>query len=289
MVDVLCIGHAAFDLIFEVPTHPGPDEKAVADAMLNCGGGPAANAAVQITRLGGSAAFAGYLGTDLHGDRHLAELKDEGVDVSRVIRGENPTPVSVILVKPDGKRSLVNYRGATRILPATAVDWRGLAPRVVLFDGHEPELSRVENWPSVPTLLDAGSLHRGTEDLMFKVDCLACSEKFARQWLGADDPEQAMSKMAVNSPCVVVTLGERGLIWRRGSEFGSLPAFPLRAIDTTGAGDAFHGALALALARSTPWTDALRHASAAGALCCTRMGARTGLANALEVSALLNG
>ena len=69
-VDVLCAGFACHDLVFDVPVHPGPDEKIRAEALLNCGGGLASNAAVTAARLGCRTAFAGYLGADLYGDHH---------------------------------------------------------------------------------------------------------------------------------------------------------------------------------------------------------------------------
>jgi sulfofructose kinase len=88
------------------------------------------------------------------------------------------------------------------------------------------------------------------------------------------------------SPAVVITLGEKGLIWRRGQEHGALPAFPIIAIDTTGAGDAFHGAFAAAVSSRLNWPDVLRFASAAGSLCCTKIGARSGLPSREEHRAL---
>jgi sulfofructose kinase len=117
-IDVMCVGHACFDLTFAVPHHPGPDEKGVADALVSSGGGPAANAAVTVARLGLRAAFAGYLGKDPWGERYLQELFDEGVDTAFVVRGSGPTPLSAILAKPDGKRTVINYHAETDYLPA---------------------------------------------------------------------------------------------------------------------------------------------------------------------------
>ena len=124
MIDVLCVGHAAYDLTFAVPHHPAPDEKAFATSLTSCGGGPAANAAVTVAKLGGCSAFAGYLGQDIYGDLHLAELQEAGVDTTLVVRGTSPTPLSVIWAKPDGQRSLVNYRGETRPLSKTSEVFR---------------------------------------------------------------------------------------------------------------------------------------------------------------------
>ncbi|MCA9977209.1 MAG: carbohydrate kinase family protein, partial [Anaerolineales bacterium] len=140
-VDVLCVGQAPYDLSFTVPHHPAPDEKTVADAFVACGGGPAANAAVQVARLGGRSALAAYLGLDGYGEQHRQELELAGVNTQLVVRGADPTTLSVVLVKPDGQRALVNYRGATRPLPAASIDFARCQARVILFDGLEPEIS----------------------------------------------------------------------------------------------------------------------------------------------------
>jgi sulfofructose kinase len=288
-VDVLCIGHASYDLVFSVDHHPAEDEKTFATGFIDCGGGPAANAAVMVANLGLKAAFAGYLGADFYGDKHLKELNGHGVDTRLVVRGTAPTPISTVIVKPDGKRALINYKIGTHPLPADALDLTCVKPKVVLFDGHEPHVSkdycRELRERKIPTVLDAGSLHEGTQALMSQVDYLACSEKFALQVAGS--VELALDRLAEAAPHVVITLSERGLYWRRGAEQGFMAAFEVADVDSTGAGDAFHGAFAAAVAQRLDWEDALRYASAAGALCCTKMGARPGLPTRDEHSRLL--
>ena len=287
-VDVLCVGHASYDLVFSVAHHPAEDEKITAEGFVGCGGGPAANAAVTVSKLGFIASFAGYLGQDFYGENHFRELLEYGVHTDLIIRGSPPTPLSTVLVKPDGKRALINYKGETKPLPSGAIDFASVVPKVVLFDGHELHLSTalLERTQSerIPTVLDAGSVHEGTLTLLKEVDYLVCSEKFARQFAG--DEETALARLAEISPAVVITLGDRGLIWRRGQERGVLPAFTIIAIDTTGAGDAFHGAFAAAVSLHMNWHEVLRYASAAGSLCCTKTGARAGLPSQEEHSAL---
>ena len=289
-VDVLCVGHASYDLVFSVDHHPAEDEKISAQGFIGCGGGPAANAAVTVAKLGLKASFAGYLGQDIYGERHLQELLDYSVHTDLIIRGTSPTPLSTVLVKPDGKRALINYKGETRPLSSGTIDFSSVRPKVVLFDGHEPHLSKflLDHIQSegIPSVLDAGSVHEGTLALMKGVDYLVCSEKFAQQFAG--DEETALGRLAEISPAVVITLGEKGLLWRRGLERGVLCAFPVTAIDTTGAGDAFHGAFAAAVSLRMDWDDVLRYASAAGSLCCTKTGARTGLPSREEHRALFN-
>ena len=289
-IDVLCLGHASYDLVFSVSRHPAEDEKTLADNLLSCGGGPAANAAVCIARLGLHAGFCGYLGQDVYGNSHLQELQAYHVDTRFVVRGDSPTPLSAVLVKPDGKRSLINYKGNTLALPANSLHFQGVQPKVLLFDGHEPHLSldSLAHFKTKPlqTVLDAGSLHEGTLCLLDKVEYLVCSEKFALQYAG--DEKTALQQLAQLAPVVVITLGERGLLWKRGLESGTLPAPGIAALDTTGAGDAFHGAFAAALAEGMAWQDLLRFSSAAGAFCCTQLGARPGMPTRKQLQAILH-
>ena len=289
-VNVLCVGHASYDLVFSVAHHPEPDEKLFAESFIGCGGGPAANAAVMVAKLGFLVAFAGYLGNDLYGDRHLQELIDQGVSTEWLVRGASPTPLSTIVVKPDGKRALINYKGDTQALAAGAIDFSGIQPSVILLDGHEPNISvplaTQARQQGIPTVLDAGSLHTGTAALMTQVDYVVASEKFACQLAGST--QAALEQLAAQAPVAVITLGEQGLIWKRGDEQGTLPAFSVTAIDTTGAGDAFHGAFCAALAAKISWLDVLRYASAAGSLCCTKIGARLGLPDLAAHQALFS-
>ena len=287
-IDVLCVGHASYDFIFSVDHHPTADEKIVAQNFLGCGGGPAANAAVTAAKLNFKTAFAGYLGQDIYGENHYQEFLNYSVNTDLIIHGSSPTPLSTIIVKPNGNRALINYKGNTRALSAGDIDFSSVTAKVVLFDGHEPHISlpllKQLKQQGIPTILDAGSVHEGTLALMNEVDYLVCSEKFAVQFAG--DEVTALSRLAQVSKVVVITLGERGLIWQRGQDTGNLPAFKINAIDTTGAGDAFHGAFAAAVASDLNWFQILRFASAAGALCCTKIGARTGLPSKLEHQAL---
>ena len=289
-LDLLCIGHASYDQVFSIPHHPASDEKMQADNLLSCGGGPAANAAVTAAKLGFKAGFCGYLGNDSYGDSHLSELQSHDIDTQLIKRGNSPTPLSVVLVKPNGDRALINYKGDTQALAADSIDFSSVKTKTLLFDGHEAKLSlsalQQTHLKTVPSVLDAGSLHDGTLSLMNQVDYLVCSEKFALQYAG--DPQTALSQLAAIAPWVVITLGEHGLIWQHGQEIGKLDAPNIEAVDTTGAGDAFHGAFAAGLSANMDWLNLLYYASAAGAFCCTKLGARTSLPSLEQHQQLLN-
>jgi len=296
-VDLLCLGIACYDLIFSVDRHIGPDEKMKASDLTACGGGIAANAAMAGARLGYSAAFAGYLGRDMYGDKHLDELNAAGVNTELVARGVWPTSLSAIFVKPDGARSLVNY-GLGREMPGDLeLTLEHCQPRAVLVDGHylaaAAPLVALASAAGIPTVLDGDTLHQGSKTLMEMVEFLVVSEHFAREFSGQKDVEEALTQLSHCAPSTIITLGERGLCWRNradsrfGASFGSYPAFAIAAEDTTGAGDAFHGAFAAGLSGGMAWEELLRFASAVGALCCTRKGARLGIPTGAEVAAFL--
>jgi len=280
-LDVLCVGNAAYDLIFTVPRHPGPDEKCFADRLFACGGGPAANAAVTAARLGCRSAFAGYLGNDFYGHAHCEELRRDGVVIDFLIRGAAPTPFSIILVKPDGSRTIVSYHAGTKKLPAEVLDLAACKAKVMLCDGHEPYLAQACisacRERGIATVLDAGSVHEGTRLLAPRVDYLVASEKFSRDFTGDNNPVSAALKLHRHAPNVVITRGSQGLVWHNAAGSGSLAAYPVRTVDTTGAGDCFHGAFAAGLSKAMGWHDLLRYASAAAALCCTGYGGRSAI------------
>lgn len=288
--DVLCVGYACVDINFSARHHPGPDEKIRAADMHTCGGGPAANAAVAIARLGGKAGFAGYLGHDAFGDAHLRELTEEGVAIEAIIRGKSPTPVACVTIKPDGRRSIIDYSPSGTAVKDDAIILSKQTAKVLLIDGHQPLLSaRLVDQAralGIPSLLDAGSVHDGTLMLYNKVDYLITSEKFARDFSGEDDPRLALAAMDGAAPFVACTWGADGVYWQDEDGQHHMPAFDIEPIDTTGAGDAFHGAFALGLAEGLSHKENLRRASATAALTCLKAGARSALPYRAKVEQL---
>lgn len=288
IIDVLCVGMACYDLVFSVDHHPGPDEKATASSVTACGGGPAANAAVAASRLGVTTAFAGYLGSDIYGQAHQAEFDAEGVQTEWVVKGADPTPISAILVKPDGLRTVVNYSEETPGLDPGHVDLSHPQPRVLLLDGHQPAasvaLAQKARALGIPIVLDAGSVHPGTLGLLGRIDALVASRRFAQDLTGTTEENKLADCLGDHAPIVVVTLGPRGLVWKREETGGRLGAYPVQPVDSTGAGDAFHGAFAAGWAKGMAWPDLLHFASAAGAICCTITGARPGMPTRASVA-----
>lgn len=290
-MDVLCVGYACIDINFKARHHPAADEKIRATSMHSCGGGPAANAAVTIARLGGKAGFAGYLGNDGFGDVHLREFLNEGVNTSGISRDEFPTPIACVTIKPDGQRSIIDYRAAQSVAAEDATSLAKQPAKVLLLDGHQPLLSAKlldeARKLGIPSLLDAGSVHDGTLMLYNQVDYLITSEKFAREISGEDDPKLALVALDGAAPFTACTWGEHGAYWQDEDGQHHMPAFDIEAVDTTGAGDAFHGAFALGLAQGLSLRENLRRASATAALTCLRPGARSALPQHDRVDALV--
>ena len=290
-IDVLCVGAGTYDLVYSVDHHPEPDEKIRATSFIGCGGGPAANGAVTVARFGLKSAFVGYLGYDIFGEAHFAELQQAGVLTDYVARGDYSSALSVVIVKPDGSRALVNYRKAESFLAAGSVDFSTIGAKVILFDGHEPhispDLARVARQRNIVTVLDAGSIHSGTEELASLVDYLVCSEKFGLGFSGEKTEDKAVEKLSSYAPNVIITVGNRGLVWKNQEGSGRQEPYTVKSVDTTGAGDVFHGVLAACLAQEKNWFDSLRYASAAGALCCTKTGARLGIPTKQEIEEFL--
>ena len=296
--EVLCIGHAAYDLSAFVDGYPLENSKCETAESLEACGGPAANAAWLLSFWGMDCAFAGLVGEDAYGRRIRDEFLAVGTDVSLLeLRPGHATPLSMILInKQNGSRTIVNRKIKGVPLQLDPVGLRALSPRVLLFDGHEPEasLNALEAFPEAVSILDAGSWREGTAVLAGRVHCLAASERFALQATGLtsvcdeEDRRECMRKLRDLYPTtVIVTLGEKGLIMDDGSGFHHLPAFPAQAVDTTAAGDLFHGALAFAIAQALPLWEGLRLAAMTASLSVRRPGGRNSCPSLNEVKAAL--
>ena len=285
-VDVLCIGYACWDLNFQISEHPGPDDKIFARELISEGGGPAANAAYAIAKLGGQVAFAGRLGKDPLGNAHLEELKAAGVDTSCILLSDTTTSTSSVWVNHEGQRSIVNYR------PNRSKDqlsFTDLYPGCLLMDGHEYEssLSALERFPSIPSLLDAGSLNDRTSELSTKASHVVASSTFAKSLAQSEDPNDGLRKLAERAAHVAITCGSGGVIWHsQDGSRGSIPALKVEVLDTTAAGDIFHGACALALAKGHSFPGALAWANEVGGTSVTKTGGRQSAPDAMEVSTL---
>ena len=277
---LLMVGMSCLDQSWQVEAFPPSRSRTPATAFREQGGGPAATAAVTAARLGASASLWSVHGDDGNGRRLCAELEGYGVDV-RCVRAlpEAVTPVSAVLVAPGGERFIFPYRDPR--LAEVGGDWEleGLDFACVLVDTRYPNLSErvlVEaarlGIPSVGDFGDAAHWHlaRYAEHLIVSEECAAqvCGDVW-----DPDAPELALAYLRqLEGQTVGVTLGTRGFVYDAGDGPSWAAAMPIDAVDTTGAGDVFHGAYTYALAQG--WDAAVRaqFASAAAALSCRGVG-----------------
>ena len=287
-VDVLCVGHAAYDVSAFVDAYPAENSKCVTHESLAACGGPAANAAWLLAFWGLRTAFAGLVGQDVYGRRIRDEFLAVNADISQLeLRPGHDTPLSWIVInKQNGSRTIVNRKPADAAFRGDEQAFATMSPRLLLFDGHELEASLValRAVPGAVSILDAGSWRDGTAALAGKVNYLAASERFALQATGmkslrdAPDRRNCLAKLREwFATIVIVTLGEDGLIFDDGGGFQQIPAFPAQAVDTTAAGDIFHGAFAFALAQTMSLWEGLRFASMAASLSVRRPGGRASI------------
>ena len=293
-IDVLCIGHAAYDLSVFLDGYPSENSKCETDTLLEGCGGPAANAAYLLSKWNVTSAFAGLVGDDRYGQRIAESFQSVGTNVSLLERRPGHlTPLSMILVNDcNGSRTIVNRTRKATPFKINANECGDMSPKVLLFDGHalEASLEALAAFPQAVSILDAGSWREGTAMLAEKVDYLAASERFALQTTELSDlstephRRQCLGIMRDRfDTIVVVTLGEQGLIVDDGNGFVHLPAFPAKAVDSTAAGDIFHGALAFAISESMPLEESLRLASMAAALSVQVRGGRSSIPSLQQV------
>jgi len=297
---VLVVGSLNQDLVVPVPRHPRPGETAIGGGLARHPGGKGANQAVAAARMGAAVRMIGRVGDDAFGQALIANLEREGVDTSgvRALSGV-PTGVALITVDPRGENAIVVSPGANaRLGPEDLSPAEFTGARVVLLQLEVPldavrEAARLGKEAGARVILNAAPAQRLPEELLALLDLLVVNEHEAAAILEAtppETPEEALAQaraLARRVPVSVITLGEKGLVYASGETSGHLPAFPVQAVDTTAAGDAFVGALAAALAEGAPLSDALRLGAAAGALAATRPGAQPSLPRRDEAVALL--
>jgi sulfofructose kinase len=296
-LDVLCVGFATHDLLAAVSSYPPSDAKTEVIELEEQGGGPAASAAVAVARLGGRVALVAAVGDDERGETILAGLQREGVDVShcRRVAGAQ-SPLSLVVVdRSAGTRSVLYHRGSATLMPEHVPAELVASARVVLVDAMMPgaalEAARLAQQVGVPVILDAGTLKPGVKTLLASVDYAIPPLATAMQIAGESEPGMAaLALLRKGMAAVIVTMGHDGYVvasWNDGVIRGE--SFQVEVVDSTGAGDAFHGGFAFALARDYLVPEAARFASAVAALKCRVPGGRAGLPTLAEVQTLLSG
>lgn len=299
MFDVTGIGLNAVDYLCVLPRFPEPGEKLRMSAFSRQGGGQVATALCALSRWGLSAAYCGNVGDDEHGRLSLSLLAADGVDVAyaRTVPGAASQFAVILVDGRSGERTILWERpAALRIRPEDLPYDAIRSSRALLLDGHDVEAStaaaRAARAAGIPVVLDAEKVQDGTDELLRLSDHVVASTGFPGTLLGEGiPPEEAAREMfrRFGPRTAAITLGERGAVGFDGTEAVTSPAVPVRAVDTTGAGDVFHAGFLYGLLAGMPFREILAFANAAAGLSCRGLGGRGSIPSLAEIGNLLKG
>jgi sugar/nucleoside kinase (ribokinase family) len=296
---ILCIGMPVRDLTFRIQELPERGLKVNASHFDEIAGGNALNAAIGIVRLGGRASICGPMGDSREASaKYIFEkLAHEGIDTKHIVHMPGlVTPISNIMIDPSGERTIVTFRDPEL--------WKVHLPEpdVLLSDCDAiltenrcaefcTDLCAEARKRGIPVVVDVDRAMSMREGLLTASSHLIFSSEALQATAGIADDADALLKMArLTHSFLAGTRGPRGTIWLdEQKQLRETPAYPVHTVDTLGAGDIFHGAFALAITENQDVPSALRFASAAAALKCTRFGGAFACPQRPEVEALLSG
>lgn len=292
---IVGLGYCSIDYLCLLPHIPQDDKVEIIQNMVQ-GGGPAATAIVAAARLGAGTAFIGAVGSDERGTGIIRSLSSEKIYTgSMKIRGNAESPAAFCWIeKASGKRSIAWTKGSVKPLSPDEVDKNIIKTAKALhLDGHHTEAAIAAadfaRKNKITVSIDAGTIVPGIEKLLSLSDIIIASEKFALRYTDETNLEKAAKKL-FSSSCVfsAVTMGDRGSIGFDGKNIFTCPAFETAVVDTTGAGDVFHGAFVYKYINGGTWPECMKFASAVSALKCQKFGGRTGIPTLHETETFLS-
>lgn len=293
-VDVVGVGINATDTIIRLPRFPASDSKVELLSSEVAPGGQVASAMVACQRWGLAARYVGKIGDDDAGKLQQREMERDGVDARWIIARGCPSQIAYILVdESSGERTILWKRDPAMALRPGDLkrEWISDA-RVLLVDGHDTEAAtQAARWAEeerIPVVGDFDNLYLGVQDLLQFVDFAITSRDFPERLAAEPDLLKSLPKILAEFNCrlAAATLGRLGVLAWDGKQFILCPGFRVQAVDTTGAGDVFHGAFVFGLNRGWPLCEILEFSCAAAALNCTAPGARGRIAAVEEIENL---
>ena len=300
---ILILGNSNVDFVFTIPRFHQPGETILAEGRATFFGGKGANQAITARRLGGGVSFITKVGNDLSGKSYRQHLIKHGLARKLILEDrKHPTGMAIIELTPKGENRIVSFLGANGSLSVKDLVglqscWRGVN---VFVTQLEPPLPTVEKGVRLAKaqgsliLLNPSPPAQLSRRLLSWVDFIVPNEKEAQSLTGINwNDKQDIRKMAekllkMGAKNVVITLGPKGLFFKNRSEEFWMKAFKVNVVDTTAAGDAFLGALAVGLSENRPIREALEFANGAGALATTKLGAQPSLPFRKDLEAFLS-
>jgi sugar/nucleoside kinase (ribokinase family) len=275
------VGRSTYDMDFSVQAYPDEDTKVRAEQLLTMAGGPGLNAAVIYAALGLPATLFSVVGTGRFADAVREDIGGFGVRFIDAAAGQPEVlPVSSVIVNPNkATRTVVSSNPPADIrLPGEEV-WRTLeGSRIVLIDGHIPDLAlaviREAKARSIPVVMDGGNWREVHAQLLPFVDYAVVSEQFCPP--GTKGPDEVVAHLqSVGVSHIAITRGGRPLSWFADGKSGDIAPPKVKAVDTLGAGDIFHGAFCWSLVEQGDFVTALQKAAEVAAFSTTMWGTRS--------------
>src|SRR5437762_2129663 len=294
--DVVGVGLNATDTLLVLPHFPAYAGKArILEEILSTGG-QVASAMVTCARLGLRTKYIGTVGDDERGRIQIESLRSSGIDLEHVqVRHGCANQSAYILIdRATGERTVLWRRDdCLRIAPSEITREQITCARLLHIDGHDTpaveHAARIARKAGMPVTVDVDTIYHGFDRVLPHVDYLIASSDFPVQWTNQTDPFKAleMIQQEYKMRVAAMTLGAHGALAYENGTFVYSPAFVVNCVDTTGAGDVFHGAFCYAILQSMPMREALDFSNAMAALNCMALGARGGIRGLEEVRALM--
>lgn len=294
--DMVGVGLNATDTVLQIPHFPAYGGKVPFHGERYSVGGQVASAVVTCARLGLAAKYIGTVGDDERGRLQLESLESSGVDIEHVQRRRNCPNQSAYIVIDEltGERTVFWNRPECLTLHAEEISEEQITcARLLHIDGHDTRAvehaARIAHEHGIPVTVDVDTVYPGFDRVLPYVDYLIASSEFPARWTGMDDPFLALETIRTQfgMHTAAMTLGSHGALACCKDGFVYSPAFVVNCVDTTGAGDVFHGAFCYSVLQRMPMAEALAFSNAMAALNCTASGARGGIATLDQARTLM--
>lgn len=294
--DIIGIGQNATDTLILLSHFPAYAGKVAFDQEILSPGGQVASAMVTCAKLGLRVKYIGTVGDDERGKIQLDSLRTSGIDLSDVEVRENcPNQTAYILIdRTTGERTVLWQRAeCLRLAPESITADKITCGRLLHIDAHDTaavaKAAEIARQHHIPVTVDVDTIYHGFDRVLPHVDYLVASSEFPVQWTNERDPFRALETIQeeFRIPVAAMTLGAHGALARIHGRFVYSPAFVVNCVDTTGAGDVFHGAFCYAVLQNMPMRETLEFSNAMAALNCTALGARGGISTIEEARALM--
>lgn len=293
--DVVGVGLNATDTLLMVPHFPAYAGKVRITEEILSPGGQVASALVACARLGLRAKYIGAVGDDERGRIQMESLRGTGINLDHVqIRGNCANQSAYIVVDcSTGERTVLWRRDdCLRIEPSEITEEQITGARLLHIDGHDTaavaHAAVIARRHGIPVTVDVDTIYPGFAEVLPNIDYLVASSEFPAAWTGERDPFCALERIQnqYGMKVAAMTLGAHGALAREDGQFCYAPGFVVDSVDTTGAGDVFHGAFCYAVLQGMTMRESLEFSNAMAALNCTAAGARGGIRTLEEIRAL---